>query len=189
MSQTDYLASPPVRRDGVPADPLVADFAQLHADLRITVRRTVDHVLRDRAIADETVQDVFLEIWLKSDGFDRRRGNIHGWAATIARRRAIDRVRLEQSRNERERRRHERGADEFTINLTSEDALRTLDCEQLLLALGRLDIRQREAIVLAFFGDKTYVEVAAELGLPEGTVKRRIRDGLIKLRVSLDDRD
>ncbi len=129
------------------------------------------------------MQDVMLEVWRKADRVDWLTGNPCGFAATIARRRTIDRIRSEQAQQRRELRALLREPQQDVF--IAEDVLVRLDGDSLVEALDVLSDKQREAIVLAFFGDHTYIEVARLLGLPVGTVKRRIRDGLLRLRARL----
>lgn len=160
-------------------------FIRWHDDIRRTVSVAVRRQVRCAAEADEIVQDVMLELWMKSDRVDWSIGCHHGWAATIAKRRSIDRVRSDQSRTRREEQVDREQPP--TINLVAEDVIVRLDRERVVDALDVLNPKQREAIVLAYFGDRSYADVARLLGLPEGTVKRRIRDGLARLRAKLID--
>lgn len=155
-------------------------FDTWHGPMLAVVRRSVDRTLADASAAEETVQEVMLEIWLKSrrGGPDRRCPE--AWATTIARRRAIDRGRADHSRSRRERLVLERRQDQ--VELVSEDVMVRFDREQVVTALAVVNDKQREAIVLAYFGDHTYAEVARLLGIPLGTVKQRIRDGMARMR-------
>lgn len=144
------------------------------------VHGTVLRVVRDPSMADEISQEVFLELWRLAPRYDPARGSATGWAATVAHRRAVDRVRSEQSRRDREEadaRRRETpydGVVEAVVERFEESRVRR--------ALDTLSPVQRDAVTLAYYGGNTYREVAALLNVPEGTVKTRIRDGLIKLR-------
>lgn len=162
-----------------------SSFDCWHDDIRRTVGVAVRRQVRCVAEADEIVQDVMFELWTKSDRIDWSTGCPHGWAATIAKRRAIDRVRSDQSRTKREERVDRERAS--SVNLVAEDVIVRLDRERVVGALDVLNHKQREAIVLAYFDDRSYADVARLLGLPEGTVKRRIRDGLVRLRAKLVD--
>lgn len=140
-------------------------------------------VVRDRAMAEEVTQEVFVELWRLAPRYEPDRGSAMSWAATIAHRRAVDRVRSEQARRQRDQREqtkhvvdHDQTAEAVADNL---DRLRVRD------ALEQLSDTQREAVTLAYYGGRTYREVAALLDIPEGTAKTRIRDGLIRLRDQL----
>jgi RNA polymerase sigma-70 factor (ECF subfamily) len=123
---------------------------------------------------------VYLELWRLAPRYDPGRGTATGWAATVAHRRAVDRVRSEQSRRNREDAESHRrdipydGVVEAVVDRFDEGRVRR--------ALDTLSPVQRDAVTLAYYGGNTYREVAALLNVPEGTVKTRIRDGLIKLR-------
>ncbi len=137
-------------------------------------------VIRDRSLAEEITQEVYTEIWRLAPRFDEQRGSAVSWATTMAHRRAVDRVRSEQSRRDREDRQHV--APIVVPDPVGEVVADQLDSTRVHSALATLSESQREAVSLAYFSGYTYREVAAVLELPEGTVKTRIRDGLIRLR-------
>lgn len=150
------------------------------------VLATVRGVLRDPSLSEEVTQEVMLEIWRKASTFDPGRGGWRGWVSTLARRRAVDRVRSEQAsrdRNDRVARRD----DEQPADVVVEEVERRLEHWQVREALAHLTERQREAIDLAYFAGHTYRDVAEVLGIPEGTAKSRLRDGLLRLREALAD--
>lgn len=158
-----------------------AAFAEFYDEVSPVVYGTALRVLRNQAIAEEVTQDVFLELWKQAPRYDRSKGSPKAWAATVAHRRAVDRVRSEASaraRDEADRRLasvdHDVVVDEVTTNL---------DRTRVVSALDQLATPQREALSLAYYGGHTYREVAVLLDVPEGTVKTRIRDGLARLRV------
>lgn len=157
-----------------------AAFGALYDAIAATVHGVVLRVVRDPAIAQEVTQEVFVELWRLAPRFEPARGSASGWAATIAHRRAVDRVRSEQARRRRE------DADAARRPVPYDDvteAVEDLDDRSLVRAsLEALTAHQREAVSLAYYGGHTYKEVAVLLDVPEGTVKTRIRDGLIKLR-------
>ena len=101
------------------------------------------------------------------------------WVATIAHRRAVDRVRSEQRSAERARR---TAAPLIAYDEVAEAVEDNLDRERVRRCLGKLTDLQREAVTLAYYGGYTYREVAGLLGVPPGTVNTRMRDGLIRLR-------
>lgn len=169
----------------MPAD-LDDGFVALHDLLHPTVSRVVHRILASSAVAEETVQDVMTEIWVKHDQRSANEGHSHQWASTIARRRSIDRIRSDRAREERERR-VQVMSDRVAVEIVAEDVVIRLDGERVRYAVADLRPKQREAIVLAFFGGHSYVQVGALLGVPTGTIKRRVRDGLMQLRASLND--
>ena len=137
-------------------------------------------VLRNETLAEDTVQDVFVDFWKAPQRFDATRGSLRTFLITIAHRRAVDVVRSEQARFNRE----EKVVEDVPPSIDDEVWSLSLS-ESVREALGKLNENERKAITLAYFGDMSYVEVAAELGEPEGTVKSRIRTGMRKMGRSL----
>lgn len=158
-------------------------FAAFYDEVAPVVYGTVLRVLRDPSMSEEVTQEVFVELWRQAPRFDSTKGSPRSWAATVAHRRAIDRVRSEaaaRARDEADARQAVRDYDVVADQVSADaDRSRVND------ALAQLSPTQREAVSLAYYGGRTYREVADLLGVPEGTVKTRIRDGLIKLRVHL----
>ncbi len=146
------------------------------------VYHTALAVTRDRAQAEEVSQEVLTEIWRTADRFDPARGSAAAWVLTIARRRAIDRVRAAMAEAARERRDGEVPAAWDQVSETVEEII---DRERLTSSLDSLSDPQRQAIVLAFYGGHTHTEIAVILGVAVGTVKSRIRVGLGRLRDSM----
>jgi RNA polymerase sigma-70 factor (ECF subfamily) len=131
-------------------------------------------------MSEEVTQEVFVELWRHAPRYDAARGTPQSWAATVAHRRAVDRVRSEQSSRDREASESSR-IDRERHDIV-DDVVDRLERNRVVAALAQLTDAQREAVSLAYYGGHTYREVAALLGVPEGTIKTRIRDGLIKLR-------
>ena len=152
-------------------------FYDQHAPL---VFKLALRMMRDRAEAEDLTQEVFLQVWRTSTSYDSRRGHPSAWLITIARSRAIDRLRSAEYR----RRRHESpGAEQLVqaSDLRQELSLRE-SAVVLRGAVASLPEEQRRAIELAYFDGLTQSEVAQRLGEPLGTVKTRIRLGMLKLR-------
>ncbi|MGI9005565.1 MAG: ECF RNA polymerase sigma factor SigK [Streptosporangiaceae bacterium] len=136
-------------------------------------------VLRDPAHSEEVAQEVMLDIWRRASAFDPALGTGTGWVMTLAHRRAVDRVRSERSHVSREIR-AARAVIEYDEVTEAVEA--SLDRERVRRCLSSLSALQRECVSLAYYGGYTYAEVARLLGVPAGTVKTRMRDGLIRLR-------
>jgi RNA polymerase sigma factor (sigma-70 family) len=135
-------------------------------------------ILRDRALAEDAVQEAFLAVWRSADSYRRERAKPSTWILTLVHRRAVDLVRRE------DRRRAERldetpepagaaAADEFDL----QDRRSTVQA-----ALAQLPDDQREALELAYYGGYTQSELAERLGVPLGTIKSRMFTGLTRLR-------
>jgi RNA polymerase sigma-70 factor, ECF subfamily len=161
-------------------------FAELFELVSSQVLGVSLRVLRDRALAEEVSQEVMVEVWKKADRFDPDRGSASGWITTLTHRRAVDRVRSEQAGRDRDDRVSRRDEPRAFDAVADEVEVR-LDHWQVRQAMASLTDRQREAIELAYFGGHTYRDVARVLDIPEGTAKSRLRDGLLRLRESLED--
>ncbi len=140
-------------------------------------------VIGDTRAAEDVTQDVFLHLWERPEAFDPGRGVLRTWLGTLAHRRAVDLVRREEAR----RRRAARDAAQPTCTPDVEEmAFALVAAERVRAALATLPAEQREAIDLAYFGGKTYREVAVALGIPEGTAKSRLRLGLRRIAGALE---
>jgi RNA polymerase sigma-70 factor (ECF subfamily) len=158
-----------------------AAFAQVYDALAPAVYGTCLGVLRDRDHAAEVTQEVMVEVWRTAARFDAALGSARTWALTLAHRRAVDRVRAVQAQRNRDQRvLDEQGERPFDV--VSEQVEESLDRERVRHCLDGLTPTQHEAVVLAYYGGRTYREVADQLAAPLATVKSRIRDGLIRLR-------
>ena len=156
-------------------------FGELYDRMGRMVYGVVRRVIRDPSQSDEVTQEVFLEVWRTATRFESERGSVKTWVLTMAHRRAIDRVRSEQaSRDRTERVGHRERMRPF--DSVSEDVEIRFEHQQVRTALDHLTDLQREAVELAFYGGYTYREVAELLDAPLGTIKTRMRDGLIRLR-------
>lgn len=181
-------------RSDVAGDPLVSllrsagrgdqmAFGQLYDELSPLVYGVILKVVRDPSQSEEVAQEVFIELWRLAARYDPSRGSVRSWASTVAHRRAIDRVRSEQASRDRVER---DGANVVRPHDEVVAAVETnLDQVRVRRALAELSSVQREAVELAYFGGHTYREVAVLLAVAEGTVKTRIRDGMIRLRDEL----
>jgi RNA polymerase sigma-70 factor, ECF subfamily len=156
-----------------------AAFDAMYDRVAAPVFGTVRNVVRDAGLTEEVTQEVFVEIWRAASRFDASKGSPMAWVATIAHRRAVDRVRSEQRSADRDRRAASPMIAYDDVAETVED---NLDRERVRRCLGALTDLQREAVTLAYYGGYTYREVAGLLRVPAGTVSTRMRDGLIRLR-------
>lgn len=142
-------------------------------------------VLKDDGLAQDVTQEIFLRLWNEPQRFDPERGSLRSFLLREAHSRSIERVRSEEARRQRESRSEFR---DRPVPLDIEDdVLRSLTSDEVRNALSQLPEGERSAIVLAYYGGHSYREVASVLGAPEGTIKSRIRSGLLKLSSLLDD--
>jgi RNA polymerase sigma-70 factor, ECF subfamily len=156
-------------------------FASLYDRLVPLVYGVVRRVVRDPAQSEEVAQEVFVEVWRLATRFDPARGTGRAWVLTLAHRRAIDRVRSEQASRDRTDRIGHRDQSRAFDEVAEHVEVR-LEHDQVREALHELTDLQREAVELAYYRGYTYREVADLLDAPLGTVKTRMRDGLIRLR-------
>jgi RNA polymerase sigma-70 factor (ECF subfamily) len=139
----------------------------------------VRSVVRDLAQSEEVAQEVLLDLWRSASRFDPELGSAAAWVMTLAHRRAVDRVRSEQKAAQRELR---VAVAAIAYDEVTEAVEASLERERVRRCLGSLTELQRESVTLAYYGGYTYREVAELLGVAVGTVKTRMRDGLIRLR-------
>lgn len=159
-------------------------FSQLYDRFNGVLFATAYRVLNNQQAAEDVLQDVFVQVWEKAALYDPTRGKPLTWAITLTRNKAIDRLRSVQRRNrlgdelEREAETFEQFDDKSSV-----DVVESAEKGQLVRqAIGKLSKEQREAIELAFFSGLTQTEIAERLGEPLGTVKARIRRGMMKLK-------
>jgi RNA polymerase sigma-70 factor (ECF subfamily) len=159
-------------------------FVEMYEQYSALVYTVAARITRDVRVAEDVTQEVFLTIWQRPFDFDPARGTLRGWLAMIAHRRAVDVVRREEK--------HRRTA--LDVRLPAEsglgdpvgDQVSDVDAARRLgRAVRALPEPLRQAITLAYFQGRTYREVARELGVPEGTAKSRLREGLRRLAVAL----
>lgn len=145
------------------------------------VKSLANRVLRNETLAEDTVQEVFVGLWKNPERFDSSRGTLRTFLMTLAHRRAVDAIRSEQARTNREERVLADAPGSIDDQVWSQVLSGTVR-----EAVSNLQEGEREAIELAYFGGLSYVEVAKKLGLPEGTVKSRIRAAMRKLGSDLE---
>jgi RNA polymerase sigma-70 factor, ECF subfamily len=160
-------------------------FRCVCGELAGPVYGVIRQVLRDPAQSERVAQEALLEVWRTASRFDPARGSAVAWALTVAHRRAVDRIRPKDPASRRGRRAAPRpvtsseGAGAEVVEVTL-DRVRVLRC------LDGLTELQRESIKLAYYRGYSGPQVAALLGVTPGTVQTRIRDGLIRMRDSLE---
>ncbi|GII80574.1 DNA-directed RNA polymerase sigma-70 factor [Sphaerisporangium rufum] len=162
-----------------------AALGELHDRLYPLVLALALRVTRDRSVAEDIVQEVFVTFWQRPLSFDPDRGTLRSWLATIAHRRAVDHVRTE----ERHRTARAPLLPEPAAGPPEEGVLAADEAARVRRAVSRLPGEVRQAIELAYYGGRTYRQAAEELGLPEGTVKSRIRLGLRKIADELSEEE
>lgn len=143
-------------------------------------------IVGDRSTAEDIVHDAFVVVWQRIDQFDSDRGTLRAWLLTIVRNRAIDGIRGTRPTMT------VGDADQQSLlrtapNPTWEQASARMSAIEIRGMLETLPAEQREAIELAYFGGRTYREIARITGVPEGTASGRLRLGLAKLRSGLQD--
>jgi RNA polymerase sigma-70 factor, ECF subfamily len=161
-----------------------AAFSELYDRMAPRILGLVTRLLRDPAQSEEVAQEVFLEVWQTAARYEPAKGSAVGWMLTMTHRRAVDRVRASQASRDRDLRigvrEHVAEVDDVAENVEIR-----IENERVKRALARLTDLQREAIVLAYYGGYSQSEVAAMLHTPLGTIKTRLRDGMIRLRDEL----
>ena len=160
-----------------------AAFAALYDRLSPILYSMALRMMNDAIEAEDVLQDGFIYIWQRANNFDASRGSPISWAITIVRHKAIDRLRV-RLRGERLRERAS-ASPELASDKDDESALEPFLREQraqVKSALTKLPGEQREVLQLAFFSGLTHQQIAAKIATPLGTVKARIRRGLLQLR-------
>ncbi|MFB9369137.1 sigma-70 family RNA polymerase sigma factor [Kitasatospora sp. NPDC001664] len=155
-------------------------FAALYRSLAGPVYGLALRLLRSAAHAEEVTQEVLLEVWRTAPAYRPERGTVLTWALTIAHHRAVDRVRSVRASSDRELRFSRQ--DQPLHGPETDQVEHLLDADRVRSALAELTAPQRESLVLAYYGGYSQREIAALLGVPLGTVKTRMRDGLRRLR-------
>jgi RNA polymerase sigma-70 factor (ECF subfamily) len=160
-----------------------AAFAQLYDQFSRILFSIAHQILRDPAQAEDVLQEVFLQVWNRASDFDPELGKPLTWVVTLTRNRAIDRLRaakrtdrLLEAATEEAQARSDDAPDSATALMQLEAATRIRN------ALAQLPKQQRQAIELAFFRGLTQTEIASALKEPLGTIKARIRRGMLQLR-------
>lgn len=155
-------------------------LAAIYDRYRLILFGLILRILHDRQEAEDVLQEAFLQVWRRAADFDESRGRVFTWLVTIARSRALDRLRALGARARLADQAAQAPADQ--VGDAAEDALKSEQGTIVRQALTELPEEQRRALLLAYFEGLTQSEIAARLGEPLGTIKTRMRSGLIKLR-------
>ena len=161
-------------------------LAALYDRYRLILFSLILRILHSQPEAEDVLQEVFLQVWRRASDFDETRGRPFTWLVTLARSRAIDRLRALGSRD-RTATEAARDAPD-SISDAADDAVKSEQGEIVRGALAKLPEEHRQTLVLAYFEGLTQSEIAARLNSPLGTVKTRMRSGMIKLRELLGER-
>ena len=157
-----------------------AALAQLYDLYRVILFGLLMRILNNREEAEVVLQDVFLQVWRRAADFDENRGRPFTWLVTLARSRGIDRLRTLAAR---ERVAVAGARDEAeVVSDAASDAFRSEQREAVNNALAQLPEEQKRLLLLAYFEGLSQSEIAARVGAPLGTVKTRMRTGMMKLR-------
>lgn len=156
-------------------------FERLYDLVAGPVYGVIRRVVRDPAQSEEVAQEVLVEVWRTATRFDPGRGGATTWILTMAHRRAVDRVRAAQAASDREQRVASRDQSPPYDDVV-EQVEQRWEVQQVRRCLDTLTDLQRESVTLAYYNGYSHREVAAVLDVPLGTVKTRLRDGLIRLR-------
>ncbi|WP_446047825.1 sigma-70 family RNA polymerase sigma factor [Streptomyces olivaceus] len=156
-------------------------FAAVYDAVAGSVLGVARGVLRDQAQSEEVAQEVLVEVWRTAPRYRADRGTVVNWILTLAHRRAVDRVRSVEAAAARD---HKAALLDRTpeYDEVTEQVETRLEREQVRRCLRTLTDIQRQSVTLAYYRGLTYRQVAESLALPLGTVKTRLRDGLIRLR-------
>ena len=161
-------------------------LAELYDRYRVILFGLLIRILNSREEAEDVLQEVFLQVWRRAADFDENRGRPFTWLVTLARSRGIDRLRSLAARE----RVAQAGAREPSEEVSDAvaDAFRSEQRGLVTSALSQLPDEQKRPLMLAYFDGLTQSEIATKLEAPLGTVKTRMRSGLIKLRELLGDK-
>lgn len=164
-------------------------LGQLYDRYRLILFGVLMRILNNREEAEDVLQEVFLQVWRRAEDFDENRGRPFTWLVTLARSRGIDRLRALGSRV-RVATMAEADVSESSEDVSdaATDAIRSEQRGVVNSALSQLPEDQKRPLMLAYFDGLTQSEIALQLGAPLGTVKTRMRTGMMKLRELLSAR-
>jgi RNA polymerase sigma-70 factor (ECF subfamily) len=187
------LASRPTSTAGEPTDEALMARIQARDDKAITIlyrrhtpllRSVIGRILNNDSDVDDLLQVVFLEVWAQAARYDETKGKALGWIVTLARRRAIDRVRTMQTYSRAQERL--RDEPEPAPHLGADEEIAATDTAKIFRrVIATLPVPQREAVELAFYRGFSQREIAAHTGIPLGTIKTRLELALRKVRSAI----
>ncbi|WP_241979004.1 MULTISPECIES: sigma-70 family RNA polymerase sigma factor [Cryobacterium] len=186
-SAGDLASAAPATKEELLARVALGDqsaFGELYDQIAPRVLGLVKRLLIDHAQSEEVTQEIFLEIWQSATRYEPTRGGASTWILTMAHRRAVDRIRSSQAGRDRDTK---IGIRDLAVayDHVAETVEVRIEHERVEKAMTRLTQLQRQAVSLAYYGGFSHSEVADMLHIPLGTVKTRLRDGLIRLRDEL----
>ena len=165
-----------------------AALGRIYDRYRVILFGVLLRILNNRAEAEDVLQEVFLQVWRRAADFDETRGRPFTWLVTLARSRGIDRLRTLASRERVAQAGAKEAAEEEQFSDAATDAVKSEERGVVNKALDQLPEEQKRLLMLAYFDGLTQSEIARQLGAPLGTVKTRMRSGMIKLRELLSAR-
>ncbi|HEV7397462.1 MAG TPA: sigma-70 family RNA polymerase sigma factor [Pyrinomonadaceae bacterium] len=163
-----------------------AALASLYDRYRLILFGLLVRILGSREEAEDILQEVFIQVWRRAADFDAERGKPFTWLVTLARSRAIDRLRQLSARERLATASAQEAPPEASD--AASDTYRSEQKEIVAGALGQLPEDQKQTLLLAYFEGLTQTEIASRLNTPLGTIKTRMRTGMIKLRELLGDK-
>lgn len=165
-----------------------AALGHLYDRYRLILFGVLVRILNSREEAEDVLQEVFLQVWRRAADFDENRGRPFTWLVTLARSRGIDRLRSLAARERVAVAGANEASESEQVSDAATDAIRSEQRDVVNSALSQLPEEQKRPLMLAYFDGLTQSEIATRLGAPLGTVKTRMRSGMMKLRELLSTR-
>jgi RNA polymerase sigma factor (sigma-70 family) len=162
----------------------IAALAEVYDQFAPTVFGVAMRVTTDRHAAEDVTQEVLLDLWRRPGRFDPERGALRPWLATIAHNRSVDWIRHERGARGRDRSNLERALADHVPDV-DDDVQAWMTAQRVRQAVSALPEVEQLPIRLAYFSGRSYRQVAADLDVPEGTIKSRIRSGLRRLSLTM----
>jgi RNA polymerase sigma factor (sigma-70 family) len=163
---------------------VISALGEVYDQFAPTIYGVALRVTNDRHAAEDVTQEVMLDLWRRPERFHPERGGLRPWLATIAHNRSVDWIRHEQAARGRDRANLELALAEAVPDV-DDDVQAWMTAERVRVAVSTLPDCEQLPIRLAYFSGRTYRQVAADLNVPEGTIKSRIRSGLRQLSLTM----